>query len=97
MGNTEGNSGKIREPVIVVSDVHLGGKSSHCEDFRDFLGWLNTLSDNGTSVDCNGINIDIKKGRYHHAADSRDTGQRDLTDCGKLPLQDLTFDFATDQ
>lgn len=61
MGNTEGNSGEIREPVIVVSDVHLGGKNSHCEDFRDFLGWLNTLSDNGTSVDCNGINIDIKK------------------------------------
>jgi len=61
VGNTEGNSGEFREPVIVVSDVHLGGKNSHCEDFRDFLEWLNTLSDNGTSVDCNGINIDIKK------------------------------------
>ena len=61
VGNTEGNSGEIREPVIVVSDVHLGGASSDYKAFWDFLGWLNTLSDNGTSVDCNGNNIDIKK------------------------------------
>lgn len=61
MGNTEGNSGKIREPVIVVSDVHLGGKSAHSKDFRDFLEWLNTLSDEGTSLNGNGTKIDIKK------------------------------------
>jgi UDP-2,3-diacylglucosamine pyrophosphatase LpxH len=61
VGNTEGNSGKIREPVIVVSDVHLGGKSSHCKDFRDFLEWLNTLSDEGTSLNGNGNEINIKK------------------------------------
>lgn len=61
MGNTEGNSGKIREPVIVVSDVHLGGTSSHCKDFRDFLEWLNTLSDEGTSLNCNGNKVDIEK------------------------------------
>jgi len=61
VGNTEGNSGEFREPVIVVSDVHLGGASSDYKAFWDFLGWLNTLSDNGTSVDCNGNNIDIKK------------------------------------
>ena len=61
VGNTEGNSGEIREPVIVVSDVHLGGKSSHCKDFRDFLEWLNTLSDEGTSLNGNGNKVDIKK------------------------------------
>ena len=61
MGNTEGNSGEIREPVIVVSDVHLGGKSSDCNAFWDFLKWLNALSDNGTSLNCNGNKIDIKK------------------------------------
>ena len=68
MGNTEGNSGEIREPVIVVSDVHLGGASSDYKAFWDFLGWLNTLSDNGTSVDCNGNNIDIKKTWYYCAS-----------------------------
>jgi UDP-2,3-diacylglucosamine pyrophosphatase LpxH len=61
VGNTEGNSGEIREPVIVVSDLHIDGKSSHCDDFRDFLEWLNTLSDEGTSLNCNGNKVDIKK------------------------------------
>jgi len=60
VGNTEGNSGEIREPVIVVSDVHLGREDSNYRDFWDFLYWLKLIA-NSTSLDCNGTKINIKK------------------------------------
>jgi UDP-2,3-diacylglucosamine pyrophosphatase LpxH len=54
--------GEVKGPFIVVSDVHLGGKRSNYEDFRDFLEWLkNTLSAKGISLECNGYEIKIRK------------------------------------
>lgn len=61
MKSAEGNSGKIREPVIVVSDVHLGGEDSNYDDFRDFLGWLSTLPVDGKTHKCNGSGVTIKR------------------------------------
>ena len=58
--SAEGNSGKINEPVIVVSDVHLGGKQSNNNDFREFLDWLNTLPVDGTSFKCEETELTIK-------------------------------------
>ncbi|MBN1761480.1 MAG: hypothetical protein JW878_00160 [Methanomicrobia archaeon] len=35
--SAEEKSGSIKEPVIVVSDVHLGGEASNFREFWDFL------------------------------------------------------------
>ena len=61
MKSAEGNSKNIKEPVIVVSDVHLGGKNSNAKDFRDFLDWLSTLPADGKNYTCNGNELTIKK------------------------------------
>jgi UDP-2,3-diacylglucosamine pyrophosphatase LpxH len=58
--SAEGNRGKIKEPIIVVSDVHLGGKGSNDDDFREFLDWLNTLPVDGTSFKCEDTELTIK-------------------------------------
>ncbi len=55
------HSGRIKEPVIVVSDVHLGGKESNVTDFRDFLQWLSTLPLDGKIYDSNGSKITINR------------------------------------
>lgn len=60
MIKTEKNSGTVREPVIVVSDVHLGGDKSNDEDFGEFLDWLNTLPIDGTSFKCEDTELTIK-------------------------------------
>lgn len=60
MKSAEGNRGKINEPVIVVSDVHLGGKQSNNDNFREFLDWLNTLPVDGTSFKCEDTELTIK-------------------------------------
>ncbi len=52
MGNTEGNSGEIREPVIVVSDVHLGSESCNYKQFCDFLVWIRSLDGRKETIKC---------------------------------------------
>lgn len=52
MGNTEGNSGEIREPVIVVSDVHLGSESCNYKQFCDFLVWIRSLDGRKEIIKC---------------------------------------------
>jgi UDP-2,3-diacylglucosamine pyrophosphatase LpxH len=59
--NTEGTSGHIKEPVIVVSDVHLGGKSSNYEDFWGFLEWLSRLPVDGSPFKCEDTELMIKR------------------------------------
>ena len=60
MGKTE-EKGEIREPVIVVSDVHLGGAESNFREFWDFLDWLTTLPAEGKALKCNATELTIKK------------------------------------
>lgn len=60
MENIKGNSENVREPVIVVSDVHLGADKSNDEDFWKFLDWLNTLPADGKAFNCNGTELTIK-------------------------------------
>ncbi len=52
MGNTEGNSGEFREPVIVVSDVHLGSESCNYKQFCDFLVWIRSLDGRKETIKC---------------------------------------------
>lgn len=61
MKSAEENSGKIKEPVIVVSDVHLGGKGSNYQDFWDFLDWLTSLPATGKTFTCDGDEVTIRK------------------------------------
>jgi UDP-2,3-diacylglucosamine pyrophosphatase LpxH len=61
MKSAEEEGGSIKEPVIVVSDVHLGGKESNAWDFRDFLDWLTTLPVDGQAFACDGENLTIKR------------------------------------
>lgn len=62
MKHAEEESGKLKEPVIVVSDVHLGGgEKSNAEEFYDFLYWLTTLQVDGQIFDCDGDKLTIKK------------------------------------
>lgn len=39
------------EQIYVVSDIHLGGKGSHCREFSDFLRWIRDLRD-ADSYEC---------------------------------------------
>lgn len=59
--SAEEDSGKIKEPVIIVSDVHLGGKGSNYPDFWDFLDWLTSLPATGKTFTCDGDEVTIKK------------------------------------
>ena len=59
MGNTEGNSGEFREPVIVVSDVHLGSESCNYKQFCDFLVWIRSLDGRKETIKCEGKEIVI--------------------------------------
>ena len=61
MKSAEEDSGKIKEPVIIVSDVHLGGKGSNYPDFWDFLDWLTSLPATGKTFTCDGDEVTIKK------------------------------------
>lgn len=60
MKNVE-ESGSIKEPVIVVSDVHLGGEKSNGEEFHDFLTWLTMLPVDGQTFNCDGEELTIQK------------------------------------
>ena len=61
MEHREGNNESVREPVIVVSDVHLGSESSNYGAFWDFLEWLTSLPDTGKRFSCDGEEVTIKK------------------------------------
>ena len=61
MRSEEGDSGKIKEPVIVVSDVHLGGERSKFPEFWYFLDWLTSLPVDGETLKCNATELMIKK------------------------------------
>lgn len=62
MEHGEGNNENVREPVIVVSDVHLGSTSSNYTDFWEFLGWLGTtLNAEGTAFKCNGKELTMRR------------------------------------
>jgi UDP-2,3-diacylglucosamine pyrophosphatase LpxH len=59
--SAEETSGELKEPVIVVSDVHLGGEDSNFREFWNFLDWLTTLPADGKTLKCNATELTIKK------------------------------------
>jgi UDP-2,3-diacylglucosamine pyrophosphatase LpxH len=59
--SAEENSGTVKAPFVVVSDVHLGGEKSNDKDFRNFLFWLTTLTVDGQAFTCDGENLTIKR------------------------------------
>lgn len=61
MEKTEEKMEELEEPVIIVSDVHLGGEKSNYLDFRDFLKRVNMLNANEMSLECNGGEVKIRK------------------------------------